>query len=256
MALFGKLFEKKYCAFCGKEIKLLGNRKLEDGNMCKVCAAELSPWFSERRHSTVEEIRGQLAYREANREKLKDFHVTRTLGDNMKILLDEDARLFAVTSSRNLQEDNPDILAFQDVTGCNLDIQEDREEIMREDKDGNEISYSPKRFKNRYDFYITIHVNHPYFSEINFRLNGSTVEYEEQQRNGWNALLDGLTSKKGVEYQRYQQMGEEIVQILTEVRTQAREDAKPKSAVSCPLCGATTIPDENGCCEFCGGALQ
>ena len=35
MGLFGKLFEKKECAICGGEIGLLGNRKLEDGNMCK-----------------------------------------------------------------------------------------------------------------------------------------------------------------------------------------------------------------------------
>jgi len=27
MGLFGKLFEKKECAFCGDEIGLLGNRK-------------------------------------------------------------------------------------------------------------------------------------------------------------------------------------------------------------------------------------
>lgn len=52
MGLFGKLFEKKECAICGGEIGLLGNRKLEDGNMCKACAAKLSPWFDERRHSS------------------------------------------------------------------------------------------------------------------------------------------------------------------------------------------------------------
>ena len=55
MGLFDKIFEKKICAICGGEIGLLGNRKLEDGNMCKNCAAKLSPWFSDRRSSTVEE---------------------------------------------------------------------------------------------------------------------------------------------------------------------------------------------------------
>ena len=45
MAFFSKLFEKKECAICGGEIGLLGNRKLEDGNCCKNCAAKLSPWF-------------------------------------------------------------------------------------------------------------------------------------------------------------------------------------------------------------------
>ena len=42
MGLFGKLFEKKECAICGGEIGLLGNRKLEDGNMCKVRTVRLS----------------------------------------------------------------------------------------------------------------------------------------------------------------------------------------------------------------------
>ena len=50
------LFDKKYCDICGEKIGLFGNRKLEDGNMCKACARKLSPWFDERRHSTLEEI--------------------------------------------------------------------------------------------------------------------------------------------------------------------------------------------------------
>lgn len=112
MALFGKLFEKKECAICGGEIGLLGNRKLEDGNCCKNCAAKLSPWFNDRRQSTVEEIKEQLAYREANKEKVAAFHITRTLGEDTKVLLDEDAGLFMVTASRNLADANPDVLAL------------------------------------------------------------------------------------------------------------------------------------------------
>ena len=108
MALFGKLFEKKECAICGGEIGLLGNRKLEDGNCCKNCAAKLSPWFSDRRQSTVEEIKEQLAYREANQEKVAAFRVTRTLGEGMKVLLDEDDGRFMVTSARNWQEEGLD----------------------------------------------------------------------------------------------------------------------------------------------------
>lgn len=47
------LFDKKICDICGEKIGLLGNRKLDDGNLCKDCAKKLSPWFEERRHSTV-----------------------------------------------------------------------------------------------------------------------------------------------------------------------------------------------------------
>jgi predicted amidophosphoribosyltransferase len=50
------LFDKKNCDICGEKIGLLGNRKLDDGNLCKNCARKLSPWFEERRHSTVEDI--------------------------------------------------------------------------------------------------------------------------------------------------------------------------------------------------------
>ena len=57
MGLFDKIFEKKLCSICGGEIGLLGNRKLEDGNLCKVCAGKLSPFFSDRRNSTVQENR-------------------------------------------------------------------------------------------------------------------------------------------------------------------------------------------------------
>ena len=35
---------------------MLGKRKLEDGYLCKDCISKLSPFFSERRHSTVDEI--------------------------------------------------------------------------------------------------------------------------------------------------------------------------------------------------------
>ena len=114
------LFDKKYCDICGEKIGLLGNRKLENGNLCKNCAKKLSPWFSDRRNSTVEEIRAQLTYREENQEKVAAFHTTRTLGTNTKVLLDEDAGKFMVTRARDLQEANPDVLDFADVTGCIL----------------------------------------------------------------------------------------------------------------------------------------
>lgn len=67
------LFDKKYCDICGEKIGLLGNRKLEDGNLCKDCARKLSPFFSERRNSTVEDIKRQLAYRAENEKKLAGF---------------------------------------------------------------------------------------------------------------------------------------------------------------------------------------
>ena len=79
------IFEKKNCDICGEKIGMLGNRKLEDGNLCKDCAKKLSPFFSERRNSTVEEIRRQLESREENRRLLESFHPTQSLGTHTKV---------------------------------------------------------------------------------------------------------------------------------------------------------------------------
>lgn len=277
MGLFGKLFEKKECSVCGGEIGLLGNRKLEDGNLCKSCAAKLSPWFSDRRQSTVEEIKEQLDYREANREKVAAFHTTRTLGERTKVLLDEDAGLFMVTAARDLEEANPDVLAFSDVTGCKLDIDESKTEIEYRDAEGERHSFNPRRYAYSYDFYIVIHVNHPYFNEIRFQLNSKTVDNDaetlldgpEDRRpplGGLRAKVGGsLTSnaeevRSSVEYRQYEEMGLEIRDALLQVRQQVREEAAaaaaPRTAITCPYCGATTTPDASGCCEFCGGAVN
>ena len=252
------LFDKKYCDICGEKIGLLGNRKLDNGNLCKNCAQKLSPWFSDRRNSTVEEIKEQLAYREANKERVTVFHMTRTLGMDTKVLLDEDAGTFMVTRARNLVEANPDVLDFADVTGCNLDIDESRSEIKREDKDGKKVSYNPPRYEYSYDFYITIFVNNPYFDEMRFKINSSSVDITP------SAMRPGMTAvcnpESNVEYRNYKKLGEEIRQVLTQVREDVREkieqEAAPKAAVTCPYCGATTTPDANGCCEYCGGAVN
>ena len=287
MGFFGKLFDKKECSICGGEIGLLGNRKLEDGNMCKSCAAKLSPWFSDRRQSTVAEINDQLAYRENNQEKVAAFRITRTLGENMKVLLDEDAGLFMVTAARNLADANPDVLAFSDVTGCKLDIDEDKTEIEYKDAEGKRQSFNPKRYAYSYDFYIVINVNNPYFNEIRFKLNSSSVDNDAETlldepdavrpprgnvRPGMGAqvpvgamrgnslISNAMEVRSSVEYRKYEEMGKEIQDALLQVRQQVRDEAiaaaAPKASVTCPFCGAATTPDARGCCEFCGCAIN
>ncbi|MBR5283660.1 MAG: DUF4428 domain-containing protein, partial [Clostridia bacterium] len=224
MGLFDKLFSKKECSVCGGEIGLLGNRKLEDGNLCKNCAAKLSPWFNDRRSSTVDAIRKQLDDREANRAKVAAFRTTRTLGDGTKVLLDEDAGLFMVTDARDLIDANPDVLAFSDVTGCILDIDEDRTEVMREDKDGNDVSYTPPRYKYDYDFYLTIQVRNPYFDEIRFQLNDHSIEL------GVGGVTTRPNPAMSMEYNRCKAMGEEMRDALLHLRQQTRDAAIASAA--------------------------
>ena len=257
MGLFGKVFEKKQCSICGGDIGLLGNRKLEDGNMCKECAAKLSPFFSDRRNSTVADIEQQLDYREKNKEVVRKFHTTRTIGENMKLLLDEDAKKFIVTRARNLEEANPDVISFSDVTGVDFKIDEDKSEEKREDKDGNRVSYNPPKYIFEYDFHITIHVNNPYFDTISYQLNPSSVQINEDNPLPINQKPN---ERQNREYQLYEKMGNDIKNVLTVARQEARHDretaAAPKTPVICPLCGATTIPTATGTCEYCGGPLK
>lgn len=246
------LFDKKFCDICGEKIGLLGNKKLEDGNMCKKCASLLSPWFSDRRHSTLAEIKDQLAYREANRSAVASFNVTRTLGRNTQVLLDEDAHKFMVAATGNLKDENPDVLDFSQVTGCNLDVNENRMEVKRDGPDGQQVSYNPPRYRYSYDFFMIINVNSPWFDEIRFKLNRNSVEIYDVS-NGFNA-------SSNVEYREYAELGREIKNALTQIRQDIRDSAAaaaaPKTSVICPNCGATTIPDANGRCEFCGGAVK
>ena len=191
MGFFSKLFEKKECAFCGGEIGLLGNRKLEDGNMCKACAKKLSPWFDDRRHSTVEQIGQQLAYREENRAKVTAFRVTRSFGESKKLLIDEDAGVFMITAAdtaSEMAEENPDVIALSDVTGCTLDIDERNRELMQTDKDGKREPYVPAKIEYSYDFYICVTVNNPYFDDMKFRLNRNTLDIITQKPQLANKL--------------------------------------------------------------------
>lgn len=181
------LFDKKYCDVCGEKIGLLGNRKLEDGNLCKDCAKKLSPFFSERRQSTVDEIKQQLAYREENRSQLANFNPTRTLGNDKKIYVDERSGRFIVTSSSNWRDENPDIINITQVMSVNVDIKEDRDEEKYRDNDGNYRSYNPPRYKYEYKFNVEINVDSPYFNEIKFELtkfgHRPKSRYTEDYRN-------------------------------------------------------------------------
>ncbi|MBQ6602049.1 MAG: DUF4428 domain-containing protein [Eubacterium sp.] len=252
------LFDKKYCDICGEKIGLLGNRKLADANMCKKCAAKLSRWFTGRRKSSLEDIKAQLAYREANQARVDAFKVTRTLGNNDKVLLDEDAGTFVVVDRSNWKETNPDVISFSQVTGCRVDTSESRDEDKRKMPDGKEVSFNPPHYNYSYNFKMTIYVNHDYFDEMTLDLNDRSIRvaHPEVLRHG----SAGAALQYNAEYNQTMRLAEEIRASITRMHDEARAAAEeantPKQAVTCPWCGATTIPDENGRCEYCGGAVN
>jgi len=194
------LFDKKYCDICGEKISLLGNRKLENGNMCSSCAKLISPFMTDRRKTSVEEMKEHLAYREENKLKVSQFCATESYAEEKKIYIDRQKGNFLVSyhNPSGWEKENPDVIALSEVTLCNLDIRENREEKFREDADGNSVSYNPPRFSYCYDFYITVTLSSKWFNEIEIKLNSSDVE--------------GINSQR---YHNYEMMAREIIGALT-----------------------------------------
>ena len=252
------LFDAKFCSVCGEKIGLLGNRKLEDGNLCKECANKLSPWFSDRRSSTVAEIEEQLRYREDNKKEVEKFEPTRVLGRNGKIYLDEKQKKFILSHVDNWRESNPDVLDFRDITGCQKNISEIKTEEKRKDEEGHMVSFDPPKYKYSYEFMLKLFVNHPYFDEMTLRYSPGAVK-DERPEFPENALKKGLAPKgviHGDEYRRYEKELDELAEIIEGLRTadnaEPEEASKVSEPVKCPHCGAITTPDANGRCEYCG----
>ena len=193
------LFDKKNCDICGEKIGMLGNRKLEDGNLCKDCAKKLSPFCDDRRHSTVEQIRAHLQYREENKNALRAFAPTLTLGEDKKVYIDQMKGNFVVSRLKpgSWDEENPDVMPIASITSCGLDIDEDRDEIYMKNGQGQNVSYNPPRYNFYYNFKLKFLVSNPYFDDFEVRLNNFRVE--------------GMGS---MEYNRYQKMAMDIMAAL------------------------------------------
>ncbi len=234
------LFDKKFCDVCGEKIGLLGNRKLEDGNLCKDCAKKLSPLFSERRHSTVAEIKEQLAYREKNAELLDSFHPDRTYGHSKKIFVDTAAKKFIVTYYDNWKGENPDLISFSQVKNVQSKVEETKTEIYMKDKEGNERSYSPPRYEYEYSFIMRIFVESPWFDKIEIELNGNP----------------GPDSPHSPEYRDCEFQVKELTELL--MNSAVVPNVQPAAPSTSPAptanewtCGCGAVNSGNFCCS-CG----
>lgn len=213
------LFDRKRCSVCDGKIGLLGNRKLADGDLCKSCAAQLSPWFTERKRSTVAEIRQQLALRQANQAQLSVFHPSRVIGEGMRVYIDQAQGRFIVTNAQDIHQGNPDIIDMAMVSGCDLDIDENRSELTYSNEDNEQVSYNPPRYEYRYTFWFRISLTgHPYLQQLRFRLNPRDVIFGHETSGFAGAGLtldDEVRPETDPAYCRFQQMAEELKAALT-----------------------------------------
>jgi len=198
------LFDKKICDICGEKIGLLGNRKLDDGNLCKDCAKKLSPWFEDRRHSTVEDIKRQLEYREKNKKAVMDFCITRQINTrNYNVFIDDNKGNFTVARKLDVNE-NPDIVPLSAVVQCRVDVERQQNEETYTTKDGETVSYQPPVYKYEFDYTMRIKVKTPWFDDMDFRLNTFSIssdnrgELMEVEQTG-HQIIAALTNAAGMQ---------------------------------------------------------
>lgn len=240
MGLFDKLFDKKECAICGGEIGLMGNRKLVDGNLCKDCAKKLSPYFTERRQSTVAEIREHLAYRELNRQVLLGVTPTRVYGHrSTKIYVDENKGIFFITNERNYLPTNPDAFSVSQVIGFQPSVHENRTELYHHDREGKRVPYNPPRYQVEYRFDVKIQLNTPFVSEI-------SLEFSSDRPDSPRSSLYATLENEIMELQSLLTPANYASFAPTAmVRPAEPEPAKPVQASASPAAAAS--PDQWTC---------
>lgn len=217
---FFEVFKKKDCEICGKEVGMFGYKKLEDGEICKDCVKLLSPWFDDRRHSTVEQIKAQLAYREENKAALNLFCPTVAYGERYTLraeVVNCVPSRFVIERGDNYKDENADIVSFKDVTSFNIDVREYDREIKYRNSKGEEVSYHPPRYEYSYDFYAEINVNHPYFNEMRFQINRDTIKLETAERRsgvGTNLFGSGFDPTLYPEYRQLRAECDELEELF------------------------------------------
>ncbi|MCQ2557738.1 MAG: DUF4428 domain-containing protein [Oscillospiraceae bacterium] len=274
MALFGKLFEKKNCSICGGDIGLLGNRKLEDGNLCKECAGKLSPFMDDRRHTTVDGIQAHLNYRSENLAAVAAFHPTRTITGNYTLMIDEAAGNFILTRSKNWRDENPDVIPLSAVTEVRAEPTSSRTELKqtRKTPDGKteQVSYNPPRYKYHYTFYLTIRMNEdfPWFSRIYVQLNNGEISIDTGElhpmagglrRPGISLMNHEPDPHINPKYCAAEQMGQEICEALLRrnvpTAAAAASSADPRRVV-CDFCGTSFVLGDAFECPACGAPVK
>ena len=261
------LFDRKYCDVCGQKIGLLGNRKLEDGNLCKNCAGELSPWFNGRRHATVAEIRDQLAYRKENKARVDAFRATREFGDYGRLLLNEETGEFILLRYGLRLTDNPDVLSLDQIRACELKISHTKLEEKQKNAENRMVSYDPPRHKHTYIFTLVLQVDHPWFDRMQMRYHKKDVVIRTgmpvEMPTVFGINLGTLhtagepDTAASADYQETLRLGQEIQRLLL----RQEEPLAPvvaeaaENSVVCDYCGETVQP-EDGLCPCCGAKLN
>ena len=190
MGLFGKLFSKEACIVCGNEVGSLKRKRLADGIICKDCARKLSPWFDAYKQSSAEQIKGQLAARAQDHQRLRaGFTITGSYGEQDAIVVDASRRLFCVLADAgrrgfgsvdDVLAHNPDVFTFDQLEGIDIDTAGISHREVKHSVDGEQVSYSPRRYEYPCNVTVNLRVDSPYVHSMAVRLNPSTINIQTE----------------------------------------------------------------------------
>ena len=278
------IFSKKDCSICGDKSGLLSNKKLADGNLCKECRAQLSPFYNVTKEDTVAGIAAQLQYREQNLAELDRFRPTIAAGGAGKVFIDPQLGKFTLASEDELRNGNPDLFDLSALRSCSY---YSRERIYKGDKETNESD----RFE--YDFYLKFSMEHPFLRSFSYRYNDRSVSCrgrrirdeeiqkiylgQKEMRGGVASFFTGVDRRAMEQYLDMYALGQDMIEALNRAAAGVRSGPvyqqqapvyqqpvyqqpaapayqQPASRASfCPNCGARV---EGGAfCPDCGTRL-
>lgn len=274
MGIFNKFFEKKNCDVCGRPIDHFTNTKIRDGNCCKACISRLSPWFTNYKSANVKSIKDQITYRAQMQNNSHNFYPSVEFQCSCILQIDENNSQFVL--KRTYHDQNLDYINCKDITNCDIDIKEHREEIKFMDSNDEIRSFTPSYYAYSYDIFIEIYTNIFYIPFIRFKVNPEIIKKHDDdvvdysQDGLWNKIKDkintersfnGKTSNKdevlfSPEYIKYSGYANDIRNILLfQKNANIRDEWYKNSLVSCPWCDSQ-VPGNIRFCDRCGGALN
>lgn len=166
-------------------------------------------------------------------------------GTDEKIYLDKDAKRMIVTSSDDWLSDNPDIIDVSQFTGGETRIEENEEEIFCTDRDGNEKSFHPPRYRYAYEFHITFKVDSPWFDEISVDLNNG-----ERPESRDDALyIEWQTRMQELTLLIRQKDSSFMPSLGLETNPLPKEPISADEVWKCSVCGSE---NKGKFCEECG----
>lgn len=265
-------FLTKICSFCNTSIFAFGGYALADGCYCKQCKAKLSPFFIHNKTLTINELRDQLEKRKSNEQAFATFILTKSIGNQPQLLIDEvNGQFYILLTSQKSDSSTPDVINFAQIVDCSIDITEEKTEVKYKDFNDNLKSFSPPYYAYSFDFFLNISVSIPYIQTIRIKLNTNPIDNDQPhiiEKTGgigqmfkdalgsarsFNGMTSNITEVQASSaYQKYTKISNDMKEALLEGKKSLHLQ---KATSRCPWCDCIVTSNSAGTCEHCGGAL-